>query len=326
MTSALSSKIATSDQNISVTGPLKRKSEDGHDSPAKKAKVENTTLSPIIPPAPASTTTAANSAEPTNIVKNTSIKTSPKRKAEDDIGATIKHSKIELPVENATSASTSKVAEAVMARKGHKQGNGVRSANPAIADNSKRGDECCEERAVQSDTIKTANIKVAQVTHSEERAIALETGEVKPAEANRAEKSGPPTAEKQSNPDEARRPARMANADLMCFANSVIQVIDSIPELRDRLIAKATLNDDPAFPAFPTRTGSKKADEKAEAQWHAKIARILREQNRTSVTTNQYSYITRWMLTFIDLANAWDKRSDTCKQQPKWAIQSVPVG
>ncbi|KAI4111533.1 MAG: hypothetical protein LQ339_000404 [Xanthoria mediterranea] len=281
LTSALSSKIATSDQNISVTGPLKRKSEDGHDSPAKKAKVENTTLSPIIPPAPASTTTAANSAEPTNIVKNTSIKTSPKRKAEDDIGATIKHSKIELPVENATSASTSKVAEAVMARKGHKQGNGVRSANPAIADNSKRGDECCEERAVQSDTIKTANIKVAQVTHSEERAIALETGEVKPAEANRAEKSGPPTAEKQSNPDEARRPARMANADLMCFANSVIQVIDSIPELRDRLIAKATLNDDPAFPAFPTRTGSKKADEKAEAQWHAKIARILREQNRT---------------------------------------------
>lgn len=213
-----------------------------------------------------------------------------------------------------------------MARKGHKQGNGGRSANPAIADNSKRGDERCEERAVQSDAIKKANIKVAQVTHSEERAIALETGEVKPAEANRAEKSGPPTAEKQSNPDEARRPARMANADLMCFANSVIQVIDSIPELRDRLIAKATLNDDAAFPAFPTRTGSKKADEKAEAQWHTKIARILREQNRTSVTTNQYSHITRWMLTIIDSANAWDKRSDTCEQQPKWAIQSVPVG
>ncbi|KAI4218871.1 MAG: hypothetical protein L6R36_008703, partial [Xanthoria steineri] len=281
LTSALPSKIATSDQNISVTGPLKRKSEDGHDSPAKKAKVENTTLSPINPPASASTTSAANSAEPTNIVKNTSIEASPKRKAEDAIGATIKESKIELPVENANSGSTSKVAEAVMARKGHKQGTGGRSANPAIADNGKRGAERCEERAVQSDRIKTANIKVAQVTHSEERAIAVETGEVKPAEANRAEKSGPPTAEKQSNPDEARQPARMANADLMCFANSVIQVIDSIPELRNRLIAKATLNDDAAFPAFPTRTGSKKADEKAEAQWHAKIARILREENRT---------------------------------------------
>ena len=173
-----------------------------------------------------------------------------------------------------------------MARKGHKQENGGCSTNPAIADNGKTGDERSEERAIQSDTIKTANVKVAQVTHSEERAITLETGELKPAKANRAEKTGPPTAEKQSNPDKARQPARMANADLMCFANSVIQVIDSIPELRGRLIAKATLNDDAAFPAFPTRTGSKKADAKAEAHWHTMIARILHEQNRTSVTTN----------------------------------------
>ena len=215
-----------------------------------------------------------------------------------------------------------------MARKGHTQGNGGCSNSPAIADNGKIGDEPSVERAVESDTIKTANVKVAQVTHthSEERAMTLESGEMKPAEANRAEKSGPPTAEKQRNPDKARRPARMANADLMCFANSVIRVIDSIPELRDRLIAKATLNDDPAFPAFPTRTESKKADEKAEAQWYTKISRILREQNRTSVTTNQYGHITRWMLTITDSANAWDKRSDTCEQQPKWAIQSVPVG
>lgn len=181
----------------------------------------------------------------------------------------------------------SKIAGAVMARKENTHGNGGCSTNlAAIADDGNVGDERSVERAVQSDTIKTANVKVAQVTQSEEKAITLGTGDLKPAKANRAGKTGPPTAEKQSNPDKARRPARMANADLMCFANSVIQVIDSIPELRDWLIAKATLNDDAAFPAFPTRTGSKKADEKAEAHWHTKIARILHEQNRTSVTTN----------------------------------------
>ncbi|KAI4245516.1 MAG: hypothetical protein L6R42_010173, partial [Xanthoria sp. 1 TBL-2021] len=263
--SILSSKTATSDQKTSVTGSLKRKSEDGHDSPAKKARVENKTLSPIITPAPAPTTSAADSAAPTDIAKNTSFKASPKRKAQDDIGAPIKKSKIEQTVENATSDGTSKAAGDLMARKGHKRGNGGRSTNPPIAGNGKAGRRRNEERAAKSDTIKTATVKEA--------------------EAKEAEQGGSSTAEEQADPDIGRRPPRMANAvgdgDLMCFANTVIQALDSIPELRDWLIAKGSTSDGVAFPPFPMRTKREEVDTEAEEEWHTKIEQMLREQGKT---------------------------------------------
>ncbi|KAL8758107.1 MAG: hypothetical protein Q9199_001740 [Rusavskia elegans] len=263
--SGLSSKTATSDQKTSVTGSLKRKSEDGHDSPAKKAKVENKTHSPIITPAPAPTTSAVDTAAATDIAKNTSSEASPKRKAEDDIGAPIKKSKIEQPVENATSDSTSKAAGELMARKGHKRGNGGRSTNPPIAGNGKAGRRCNEERAAKSDTIKTATVKEA--------------------EAKGAKQGGSSIAEEQADLDIGKRPPRMANAvgdgDLMCFANTVIQALDSIPELRDWLIAKGSTSDGVAFPPFPMRTKREEVDTEAEEEWRTKIEQMLREQGKT---------------------------------------------
>ncbi|KAL8668266.1 MAG: hypothetical protein Q9168_007104 [Polycauliona sp. 1 TL-2023] len=119
-----------------------------------------------------------------------------------------------------------------------------------------------------------------------------ESGSAKSTKAKTTEAKEPvagaknPSTEEQVDPDEGKEPARMANFtdddDLMCFANSVIQVIDSIPELRNRLIAKRkTNNDDPPFPAFPKRTGKTKIDRPAARAWHKATDQTIDGKERT---------------------------------------------
>ena len=280
-----------SGQKISVTGPNKRKTDDTCDSPAKKAKVDLATHSSIITPISVPAGAAPNSPKPTVIDNNTPAKFSLKRKAEDDIGVAVKKSKVEQPLENTTSNGSSTDAEDSMARKARKQDAGGRSRNSPPHGTGKTGREITEEPAAKSDIVDIAQLNDAQVHGNEAGAADMQAGEVKEAEDMAVAHS----LAEEVNPDIGRQPARMANAildgDLMCFANSVIQAIDSIPELRGRLIAKGSTNDDPAFPAFPTRIGSVKADGEAETLWHEEIDQILRQQDRTSVRHGKTTHI-----------------------------------
>ncbi|KAL8877541.1 MAG: hypothetical protein Q9192_008647, partial [Flavoplaca navasiana] len=278
-----SSENAVGGQKVSVTGPSKRKTDDTCDSPAKKAKIDSATHSSIITPTSVPAGAAPNTPKSTLIDKNTPAKFSLKRKAEDDIGVAVKKSKVEQPLENMTSSASPTDTEESMAHKARKQDGGGRSRNSPTQGTGKTGKEITEEPAAQSDIVKIVQLNDTQVNGNDAGAADMKAGEVKEAEDGAVSHS----LAEEVIPDIGQRPARMANAildgDLMCFANSVIQAIDSIPELRGRLIAKGSTNDDPAFPAFPTRIGSVKADGDAETLWHEEIDQILREQDRTSV-------------------------------------------
>lgn len=277
-------------QKVSVTGPNKRKTDDTCDSPAKRVKIDSATHSSIITPTSIPAEAASNSPKSTVIDSNTSAEFSLKRKAKDDIGVTVKKLKVEQPLENTVSNGSSTDTEDSMVREARKQGGGGRSRKPPPHGTGKTSRDITEEPAAESDIVNIAQLNDTQVNGSEAGAADMKAGEVEEAEARAVSNS----LAEEVNPDIGRRPARMANAisdgDLLCFANSVIQAIDSIPELRDRLIAKGSTNDDPAFPAFPIRTGSMKADGDAETLWHEEIDQILREHDRTSVrhgkTTN----------------------------------------
>ncbi|KAL8874971.1 MAG: hypothetical protein Q9198_006607, partial [Flavoplaca austrocitrina] len=276
-----SSENAVGGQKISVTGPNKRKTDDTCDSPAKRAKVDFATHSSIITPTSVPAGAAPNSPKSTVIDNNTPAKFLLKRKAEDDIGVAVKKSKVEQPLENPTSNGSSTDTEDSMARKARKQDGGGRSRNSPPHGTGKTSREITEEPAAKSDIVDIAQLNDTQVHGNEAGAADMKAGEVKEAEDMAVSHS----LAEEVNPDIGRRPARMANAildgDLMCFANSVIQAIDSIPELRGRLIAKGSTNDDPALPAFPTRTGSVKTDGEAERLWLEEIDQILRQQDRT---------------------------------------------
>ncbi|KAL9035807.1 MAG: hypothetical protein Q9180_004651 [Flavoplaca navasiana] len=276
-----SSENAVGGQKVSVAGPNKRKTDDTCDSSAKKAKIDSATHSSMITPTSVPAGAAPNSPKSTIIDYNTPAKFSLKRKAEDDIGVAVKKSKVEQPLENTTSNGSSTDTEESMARKAHKQDGGGRSRKPSPHGTGKTGREITEEPAAKSDIVNIAQLNDTQVSSNEAGAADMKAGQVKEAEARAVSHS----LAEEVNPDIGQRPARMANAisdgDLMCFANSVIQAIDSIPELQDRLIAKGSTNDDPAFPAFPTRIGSVKADGEAETLWHEEIDQILRQQDRT---------------------------------------------
>ncbi|KAL8859681.1 MAG: hypothetical protein Q9178_003795 [Gyalolechia marmorata] len=247
--------VATrTDQSMSVKASPNREREDVHEPPVKKLRFEYPASPPITTsaPAPAPSLEAASPTKPMDTINNTPLEAFPKRKAEEDIGAPVKKLKVEQRVENPNSDKISKAAGDYIAGTGPDQGDG------------KRGRKGGEERATKYSTTKTTKAKDVEV--------------------NGAEKHRSPRAEKQVCPDTAKRPARLANAinegALMCFANSVIQAIDSIPELRNRLIAMAA-NDEAAFPAFPVRTGSKGDDKAAKRQWHAEIDQMLHLQDRT---------------------------------------------
>ncbi|KAL8905685.1 MAG: hypothetical protein Q9171_006580 [Xanthocarpia ochracea] len=261
------SVAAKTDQSISVKASPKRQIEDGHEPPAKKSRFEYPASPPITTsaPAPAPNLEAASPTKPMDTINNTPFEAFPKRKAEEDIGAPVKKLKVGQRVENPNSDKISKVTGDSIAGTAPDQGDG------------KRGRKGGEERATKYSTIKTTKAKDVEV--------------------NRAEKRRSPRAEEQVCPDTAKRPAPLANAinegALMCFANSVVQAIDSIPELRNRLIAMAT-NEDAAFPAFPVRSGSKRDDKAAKTQWHAEIDQMLQLQDRTSVNqrnTVQYGKV-----------------------------------
>ncbi|KAL8916437.1 MAG: hypothetical protein Q9172_006306 [Xanthocarpia lactea] len=247
--------VATkTDQSISVKASPKRKIEDVHEPPAKKSRFEYPASPPMTTsaPAPAPNLEAASPIKPMDTINNTPLQAFPKRKAEEDIGAPVKKLKVEQRVKNPNSDKISKVTGDSIAGTAPDQGDG------------KRGRKGGEERATKYSTIKTTKAKDVEV--------------------NGAEKHRSSRAEVQVCPDTAKRPAPLANAidegALMCFANSVIQAIDSIPELRNRLIAMAT-NDDAAFPAFPVRTESKRDNKAAKTQWHAEIDQMLQLQDRT---------------------------------------------
>ncbi|KAL8835206.1 MAG: hypothetical protein Q9176_007062 [Flavoplaca citrina] len=268
-------------QKVSVTSPNKRKTDDTCDSPAKKAKINSTTHSSIITPTSAPAGAAPNSPESTIIDNNTPAKFSLKRKAEDDIGVAVKKSRVKQSLENTTSDGSSTYTEDSMAHKARKQDGGGRLRKAPPHGTGKNGRKITEKPAAKSDIVNIAQLNDTQVSRDEAGAADMTAGEVKEAEARALSHS----LAEEVNPDIGRRPARMANAisdgDLICFANSVIQAIDSIPELRVRLMAKGSTNDGPAFPAFPTRTGSAKTDREAERLWLEEIDQILREQDRT---------------------------------------------
>ncbi|KAL8888158.1 MAG: hypothetical protein Q9215_004374 [Flavoplaca cf. flavocitrina] len=276
-----SSENAVGGQKVSVTGPNKRKTDDTCDSLAKKAKIDSATHSSIITPTSAPAGAAPNSPESTIIDNNTPAKVSLKRKAEDDIWVAVKKSKVGQPLESTNYNGSSTDTEESMARRARKQDGGGRSGNSLPHGTGKIGREITTEPAAKSDIVNIAQLNDTQVSRDEAGAADMTAGEVKEAEARALSHS----LAEEVNPDIGRRPARMANAisdgDLMCFANSVIQAIDVIPELRDRLIAKGSTNNGPAFPAFPTRTGSVKTDREAERLWLEEIDQILREQDRT---------------------------------------------
>ncbi|KAL8814997.1 MAG: hypothetical protein Q9223_005827 [Gallowayella weberi] len=107
------------------------------------------------------------------------------------------------------------------------------------------------------------------------------TGGVKEAEPNKGQKDPTTTPEKETDPDTGRQPAPMANQDYFCYANTILQTIDSIPELRNMLIAQSIEGDGPAFPVFPVPKGIKQDDEEAAAAWHKNIDQILKDQKKT---------------------------------------------
>ncbi|KAL8778248.1 MAG: hypothetical protein Q9213_007500 [Squamulea squamosa] len=241
--------------------------------PSEKQKLDKMATPPTTAPTLSSTPTTAEPAKPAKPAKpatiagDASIKPSLKRKAEEEIGSPIKKSKGEQPREGSIWYEAPAVTEEVMARKARKRGGGGCSVRQPIAGNGKAGRRFSEERAAKPDDIKT--------------------GELKQTEHGIVENDGFRETDEQVDRDTGKRPARMINdtenGSLICFANSVIQAIDSIPELRNRLMAKAIFNDDAVFPAFPTRTGSDKAYREAGRRWHEKVNQMLKEQNRTSV-------------------------------------------
>ena len=280
------SVAAKTDQSISVKASPKREIEGVNEPPAKRSRFEHPASCPMTTsaPAPAPIPEAASPTMPMDTINNTPLDAFPKRKAEEDIGAPVKKLKVEQRVENLNSDKISKVT-----------GDSIVGTAPDQGD-SKCGRKSGEDRATKSSTIKTTKAKEVEV--------------------NGAEKRRSPRAEEQIGPDTAKRLAPLANAinegALMCFANSVIQAIDSIPELRNRLIA-ITTNDDAAFPAFPVRMGSKRDDKVAKTQWHAEIDQMLQLQDRTSVNQRETVQYAKWMLIVIVSANALAKRYDTCE-------------
>ncbi|KAL8686202.1 MAG: hypothetical protein Q9224_005521, partial [Gallowayella concinna] len=109
----------------------------------------------------------------------------------------------------------------------------------------------------------------------------IKNGGSKEAKRKEGQQDPTTTSEEQTLPDTGRRPAPMANQDYICYANTILQTIDSIPELRDRLIALASKDDGAAFPVFPVPKGFKEDDAEAEAAWHENINQILNDQDRT---------------------------------------------
>ena len=312
-------------------------------APIKKPRVAKP-AEPILTTAPTPTTSPAGPAKPTPTANNTSTKATPKRKAEVDIGASIKKPRVEHPVTNATSDHTSKTTEdpmvsnprnflAQLHKARTKRGAGGRStkqpthgigkSNWRYEDRNTKPDTVkialvkdaqvkgSEEEVVESDKAKTAEVKEAEADEAEEASTLklastlaqlfdddesedfdkTETAEVKEAEADEAEEASSPEAEEQDDSDVAEQPAPMANAsedgDLMCFANSVIQVIDSIPELRDRLIAKGKKTDNADFPAFPPRIALEQYGEEMELQWHREVDQIIPKISNKDEKTNE---------------------------------------
>ncbi|KAL8773677.1 MAG: hypothetical protein Q9209_001443 [Squamulea sp. 1 TL-2023] len=254
-------------ENVMRKAMSSKKAEFEDDSLSNKQKLDEMATPPTTAPSLTPTLTTAEPAKPAVIAGDASTKSSLKRKAGEEIGSPIKKSKVEQPAEGPICDEAPAVTEEDMAGKARKLGGGGRSARQSAAGNGKAGRIPSEEKTAKPDTIKTA--------------------EMKQNEPGVVEKDGSQETEKQVDPDTGKRPARMINdtenGSLICFANSVIQAIDSIPELRNRLMAKAIINDDAAFPAFPTENGSDKTYREAKRRWHEKVNQMLKEQDRTSV-------------------------------------------
>lgn len=233
------------------------------------AKADESSLMQQTVEPPASCPTATSDVPATAVEKETPVRFTSKRKAEEDIEMPAKKSKSpKQPMKRAADKASSMDTGKTKALQTHERCVSGQTATEPLASDGKAGLSDGEERATGLSTRKT--------------------GDIKKALADKVKGEPSTTAQAQSQPASGKRPAPMANKDLFCFANSILQTIDSIPELRNRLIAKAALSDAaPAFPAFPVPKGLESDDEEAEADWHETIDQMLNDEDRTSVERSQ---------------------------------------
>ncbi|KAL8726793.1 MAG: hypothetical protein Q9166_006475 [cf. Caloplaca sp. 2 TL-2023] len=243
----------TTAKDASSKTPLERKAEAETDAEtlAKREKVDQPAKASLNKSAPYVTSTR------TYIPKNAS----PKRKTEEEAESPKKKLKTG-PV--AKSWLFTGKLEKHEAHKERVPGDG-RVPTGATANNSKAGKIQSNEQVKRPDTLETEELEETKVAEDE----------ATPDERVTVEEIIPS--------DTGRRPASFINKGTICFANSVIQTLDSVPEVRNALMAQVKATTDAAFDSFPVAQDFETNDKKAEKEWHGKVEQMLKEEHKTSV-------------------------------------------